>query len=293
MSPAKIKGKDKLPPVRIDLHTHSNESDGTETPLELLEAATRANLDLIALTDHDSIAGWYQIQEQAPTSIEVALGAEISCQTLDALSVHMLGFLFDPEDKALIDSMNETRTNRITRMERIVGRLQEAGIEITVDDVYAETSEGATVGRPHLADAMIRKGIVSDRSEAFDRYLHNRSKYYIPDASPTPEAAISLIKNAGGVAIIAHPFASLRGRIISSDYLESLIGAGLDGIEIHHRDHNDGEREQLTALARRYSLLVTGGSDYHGTGKVNRLGENLTEISQWEKIKERAAKGGR
>ncbi|NDB08501.1 MAG: PHP domain-containing protein [Actinobacteria bacterium] len=274
--------------MRIDLHTHSNESDGTETPLELLDSAIKAGLDLFALTDHDSIAGWQQIKDKAPASIEIALGAEVSCQTLEALSVHMLGYLFNPDDKALIDSMNETRTNRITRMERIVARLQEAGMDITVDDVYAETIEGATVGRPHLADAMIRKGIVADRSEAFETYLHNRSKYYIPDASPTPEAAITLIKNAGGVAIIAHPFASLRGRIISAQYLESLIGAGLDGIEINHRDHNDGEREELSHLAKRYGLLVTGGSDYHGTGKVNRLGENLTDLSQWEKIKERA-----
>lgn len=274
--------------MRIDLHTHSNESDGTETPLELLDSAIKAGLDLFALTDHDSIAGWQQIKNKAPASIEIALGAEVSCQTLEALSVHMLGYLFNPEDKALIDSMNETRTNRITRMERIVARLQEAGMDITVEDVYAETIEGATVGRPHLADAMIRKGIVADRTEAFETYLHNRSKYYIPDASPTPEAAITLIKNAGGVAIIAHPFASLRGRIISAQYLESLIGAGLDGIEINHRDHNDGEREELSHLAKRYGLLVTGGSDYHGTGKVNRLGENLTDLSQWEKIKERA-----
>ena len=274
--------------MRIDLHTHSNESDGTETPLELLDSAIKADLDLFALTDHDSIAGWHQIKDKAPDSIEIGLGAEVSCQTLEALSVHMLGYLFNPDDKALIDSMNETRTNRITRMERIVARLQEAGMDITVEDVYAETIEGATVGRPHLADAMIRKGIVADRSEAFETYLHNRSKYYIPDASPTPEAAITLIKNAGGVAIIAHPFASLRGRIISAQYLESLIGAGLDGIEINHRDHNDGEREELSRLAKRYGLLVTGGSDYHGTGKVNRLGENLTDLSQWEKIKERA-----
>ena len=273
---------------RIDLHTHSNESDGTDTPVELLAKAIEAKLDRFALTDHDSIAGWLQIRELVPTGVELVIGAEVSCQTADALSVHMLGSLFDPENKALIDSMNETRVNRITRMERIVGRLQEAGIELTVDDVYGEVSEGATIGRPHLADAMIRKGIVADRGEAFERYLHNRSKFYIPDASPTPEDAIKLIKDAGGVAVIAHPFASLRGRIISSEYLESLIDAGLDGIEIHHRDHNESERDQLQALARRYGLLVTGGSDYHGHGKVNRLGENLTEVSQWEKLCESA-----
>jgi predicted metal-dependent phosphoesterase TrpH len=273
---------------RIDLHTHSNESDGTDTPIEILAKVAEAGLDRFALTDHDSIAGWQQIKDLVPEGIELVLGAEVSCQTVDALSVHMLGFLFDPENRALIDSMNQTRENRITRMERIVGRLQEAGIDISVEDVYAEVSEGATIGRPHLADAMIRKGLVSERGEAFERFLHNRSKFYIPDASPTPEEAIRLIKEAGGVAVIAHPFASLRGRIISSEYLESLIDAGLDGIEIYHRDHSEGERDQLLALARRYALLVTGGSDYHGRGKVNRLGENLTENSQWEKIAERA-----
>jgi len=274
--------------ARIDLHTHSNESDGTDTPLELLNKVAEAEIDRFALTDHDSIAGWQQIKDLVPSGIELVIGAEVSCQTVDALSVHMLGFLFDPENKALIDSMNETRGNRITRMERIVGRLQEAGIDISVEDVYAEVSEGATIGRPHLADAMIRKGIVRERGEAFERFLHNRSKFYIPDASPTPEEAIRLIKEAGGVAVIAHPFASLRGRIISSEYLESLIDAGLDGIEILHRDHSEGERDQLLALVRRYALLVTGGSDYHGKRKVNRLGENLTELSQWEKISERA-----
>lgn len=274
--------------ARIDLHTHSNESDGTDTPLELLNKVAEAEIDRFALTDHDSIAGWQQIKDLVPSGIELVIGAEVSCQTVDALSVHMLGFLFDPENKALIDSMNETRGNRITRMGRIVGRLQEAGIDISVEDVYAEVSEGATIGRPHLADAMIRKGIVRERGEAFERFLHNRSKFYIPDASPTPEEAIRLIKEAGGVAVIAHPFASLRGRIISSEYLESLIDAGLDGIEIFHRDHSEGERDQLLALVRRYALLVTGGSDYHGKGKVNRLGENLTELSQWEKISERA-----
>lgn len=274
---------------RIDLHTHSNESDGTDTPLELLTKVVEAGVTRFALTDHDSIAGWHQIREVVPTGIELVLGAEVSCQTIDALSVHMLGFLFNPENVALIESMNETRVNRITRMERIVGRLQEAGIDISVEDVYAEVSEGATIGRPHLADAMIRKGLVSERGEAFEKFLHNRSKFYIPDASPTPEEAIRLIKEAGGVAVIAHPFASLRGRIISSEYLESLIEAGLDGVEIYHRDHSESERGELLALVRRYSLLVTGGSDYHGHGKVNRLGENLTDLSQWEKICERAS----
>jgi len=275
--------------IRIDLHTHSNESDGTDRPGALVESAIQSGLTHLALTDHDSVAGWGDALEHRDERIALILGAEISCQTIDALSVHMLGLLFDPANVQLKEAMDQTRTNRITRMERIVGKLQEAGIEITIDDVYAELREGATLGRPHLADAMVKRGIVKDRSEAFEKFLHNRSKFYIPDASPTPERAIELIKGAGGVAIIAHPFASLRGRIISPEYLESLVDAGLDGIEIDHRDHNEGERDSLRELTRRYGLIVTGGSDYHGTGKENRLGENLTDPSQFEKVVGRAS----
>lgn len=272
----------------IDLHTHSNESDGTDTPAELVAKAHQSGISVLALTDHDSISGWQSALDNKSSELSLVLGAEVSCQTEDALSVHMLGLLFDPNNLALLDAMAQTRVNRVSRMEKIVARLQEAGIEITIEDVYAELSEGATLGRPHLADAMVRRRIVSNRGEAFEKYLHNRSKFYIPDASPTPETAIKLIKDAGGVAIIAHPFASLRGRIISPEYLEQLIAAGLDGIEIHHRDHNQSERDQLTAIARRYSLIVTGGSDYHGSGKENLLAENKTDIGQFEKILERA-----
>lgn len=275
--------------ITIDLHTHSNESDGTDRPGELVTNAIAAGVSHLALTDHDSITGWREALEHRDESIILILGAEVSCQTREALSVHMLGLLFDPEDVTLRNSMEQTRTNRVTRMERIVARLQEAGMEITIEDVYAELREGATLGRPHLADAMVRRGIVNDRSEAFEKFLHNRSKFYIPDASPTPEDAIAMIKGAGGVAIIAHPFASLRGRIISAEYLESLVDAGLDGIEIDHRDHNESEREQLRAMARRYSLIITGGSDYHGTGKENRLAENTTDMAQLERIFSRAS----
>ncbi|MGA1609195.1 MAG: PHP domain-containing protein [Candidatus Nanopelagicaceae bacterium] len=273
---------------RIDLHTHSNESDGTDRPGELVEKAIVAGVTHLSVTDHDSITGWSEALSHRDDSISLILGAEISCQTSEALSVHMLGLLFDPENQPLRSAMEQTRTNRVTRMERIVTRLQEAGIEITIADVYAELSEGATLGRPHLADAMVKKGIVSDRSEAFERYLHNRSKFYIPDASPTPEIAIGLIKEAGGVAVIAHPFASLRGRIISPEYLESLVDAGLDGIEIDHRDHNEGERDALREMVRRFGLIATGGSDYHGTGKVNKLAENTTDMAQLERIITRA-----
>lgn len=274
--------------IRIDLHTHSNESDGTDHPGELVEKAIEAGVTHLALTDHDSINGWSEALAHRGDSIALVLGAEISCQTSEALSVHMLGLLFDPENQPLRAALEETRNNRITRMERIVAKLQEAGMEITIKDVYAELSEGATLGRPHLADAMVKKGIVADRGEAFEKFLHNRSKYYIPDASPTPEAAIGLIKAAGGVAVIAHPFASLRGRIISPEYLESLVDAGLDGIEIDHRDHNEGERDSLREMVRRFGLITTGGSDYHGTGKVNQLAENTTDLAQLERIITRA-----
>ena len=148
--------------------------------------------------------------------LSLVLGAEISCQTVDGISVHILGLLFDPNFNQLMQTLEQTRENRYSRMERIIKRINEAGIEITMSDVLEQLADGATLGRPHLADALVKKGVVKNRDEAFTQMLHNNSKYYIPHYSPLPEEAIKLIKQAGGVAVIAHPMASHRGRVISS-----------------------------------------------------------------------------
>ena len=272
----------------IDLHTHSNFSDGTDSPAQLINKALATGITTIALTDHDSVAGIAQAQSALRPGISLVAGAEISCQTDDGISVHMLGLLFDLENKDLISTMEKTRENRHGRMQRIIERLNEAGIEISIQDVLAELAQGATLGRPHLADALIKKGVVSSRDEAFSQMLHNKSKFYVAHYSPKPVEAIKLIKAAGGVAIIAHPMASHRGRTISIETFGDLIEAGLDAIEVDHRDHSPDEKNALIQLARDNNLVMTGASDYHGNGKLNLLGEYTTDPAQWEQLEARA-----
>ena len=272
----------------IDLHTHTTFSDGTDTPTQLINKALAAGITTIALTDHDSISGWQEATTALRPGICLVPGAEVSCQTLDGISVHILGLLFDSSNTDLIDTLEKTRENRFGRMEKIIAKINEAGIEISMSEVLEQLSDGATLGRPHLADALIKKGVVASREEAFTQMLHNHSKYYVSHYSPTPEAVIKLIKDAGGVSVIAHPMASHRGRTISLDTFGSLIQAGLDGIEVDHRDHSAEEKTQLISLAKESKLVMTGASDYHGNGKLNLLGEYTTEPVQWQKLEERA-----
>jgi predicted metal-dependent phosphoesterase TrpH len=272
----------------IDLHTHTTFSDGTDTPTQLINKALAAGITTIALTDHDSISGWQEATTALRPGICLVPGAEVSCQTLDGISVHILGLLFDSSNTELIDTLEKTRENRFGRMEKIIAKINEAGIEISMSEVLEQLSDGATLGRPHLADALIKKGVVASREEAFTQMLHNHSKYYVSHYSPTPEAVIKLIKDAGGVSVIAHPMASHRGRTISLDTFGSLIQAGLDGIEVDHRDHSAEEKTQLISLAKESKLVMTGASDYHGNGKLNLLGEYTTEPVQCQKLEERA-----
>ena len=155
-------------------------------------------------------------------------------------------------------------------------------------DVESVKPEGATLGRPHIADALVKNGVVASRDEAFAELLHNDSPYYVAHLAPTPEDAIAMIRKSGGVAVIAHPFASLRGKVLSVEDFLPLKKAGLNGIEVNHRDHNNDERIALAAIARELDLVITGASDYHGTGKLNSLGENLTDKAQWERLESEA-----
>jgi predicted metal-dependent phosphoesterase TrpH len=274
--------------LKIDLHTHTSYSDGTDTPAELINKALAAGISIIGLTDHDSISGWQEATNALRVGISLVPGAEISCQTSDGISVHILGLLFDSNNSELMDTLEKTRENRHGRMEKIIARINEAGIDITMNDVLEQLSNGATLGRPHLADALVKKGIVASRDEAFTQMLHNNSKYYVSHYSPTPEAAIKLIKAAGGVSVIAHPMASHRGKTISQETFGSIIQAGLDGIEVDHRDHSPDEKLQLIQLASESNLVMTGASDYHGNGKLNTLGEYTTSPEQWEKLESRS-----
>jgi predicted metal-dependent phosphoesterase TrpH len=197
----------------------------------------------------------------------------------------MLGLLFDGNNQPLQQLLSDSRDTRIPRMKKMIENLQGAGYEITLDDVAAATPEGATLGRPHLADALVAKKIVRSRDEAFTDLLNNDSPYYVSHFAPTPEDAI---RAAGGVAVIAHPFASRRGQTLNPDSFTSLVEAGLNGIEVYHRDQNQEERAQLITVARALDLAITGSSDYHGTGKLNQLGENTTAQAEWEHLESMA-----
>jgi len=277
----------------IDLHTHSNASDGTDSPSQLINKAINRGINILALTDHDTTRGWNEashalLNHPSQSTMKLVLGAEISCQDENGISIHMLGLLFDPDYQPLFEVLERTRENRHSRMERIIARLNEAGIDITLEEVNAQREGDATLGRPHLADALVARGHVASRDEAFAALLHNKSKFYINHYSPSPIETIKLIKEAGGVAVIAHPLASQRGRTISMDLFESLMSAGLDGIEVDHRDHSESEKSELLKFAIENDLIITGSSDYHGTGKQNQLAEFTTHSRQWEALEARA-----
>ena len=272
----------------IDLHTHTTCSDGTDSPRELVNKAIVQGLHVLGISDHDTTSGWEEATQTLRGSLQLALGAEISCLTHDGISVHMLGMLFDPKHAEMQQVLEETRDGRLPRMRKMIEKMWEEGMDISIEDVEKAMPAGATMGRPHLADALVAKKIVKSRDEAFIDLLHNDSRFYVSHAAPTPAEAIALIRRAGGVAVIAHPFASHRGQILQSEDFAELVAAGLNGIEVDHRDQNPDERAMLRVIARELDLVVTGSSDYHGTGKLNSLAENHTHREQWEKLEAQA-----
>ncbi|WP_026534385.1 PHP domain-containing protein [Arthrobacter sp. H14] len=272
--------------MKIDLHTHSNVSDGTEPPAGVAAAAAAAGLDAFALTDHDSTAGW---TEAASAAADLGLtfvpGMEISCRSAEGISVHVLSYLHDPDDAGLLEEVERSRDARMTRAERMVDRLAE-DFPISWQRVAEHVSPGATVGRPHIADALVAAGVVEDRSEAFKQILTAHSPYFISHYAPEATAAVALVRAAGGVPVFAHPVASSRGRVVSEHTFTEMIDAGLLGLEVDHRDNPEEGRAWLRRLAARHDLLMTGSSDYHGAGKLNRLGECLTSEETLDRIEE-------
>jgi 3',5'-nucleoside bisphosphate phosphatase len=264
-----------MPDPFIDLHTHSSVSDGTEPPADLVRAAVAAGLDVVALTDHDTTAGWASATEAAEAlPITLLPGLELSTR-IGFRSVHMLGYLVDPTDAALVAETTRIRDGRLERAKRMVASIGRDH-PLTWDDVLAQASDGATIGRPHIADALVARGLESDRSAAFRGILHPASGYYEPHEAPSPLRGVELIRGAGGVPVIAHPAASSRGIVIDEDALRELVEAGLGGLEVDHRENIAHGKRTLLDWAARYGLVVTGSSDYHGTGKPNRLGEHRT-----------------
>jgi predicted metal-dependent phosphoesterase TrpH len=272
-----------MPSRPIDLHAHSSVSDGTESPAELVRAAVDAGLGAVALTDHDSTAGWAEATRAVVgTGLLLVPGMELST-SFGLNSVHMLGYLFDPTDAAILSETARLRDSRLHRAERIVERIA-VDYDITWQDVLDQSTKGATLGRPHIADALVARGFAPDRSAAFAGILHWRSGYYEPHEAPSPLVGIRLIREAGGVPVIAHPATRGREPNVSEKGFASLVEAGLMGVEIAHRENTRAGAERLRELAAKHDLIVTGSSDYHGEGKPNRLGENSTDPEQLERI---------
>jgi 3',5'-nucleoside bisphosphate phosphatase len=271
----------------FDLHTHSNISDGTEPPATVVRAAARAGLTGLALTDHDTTAGWAEAIDQAAVSgVAFIPGMEVSCVSETGISVHLLSYLHDPQAPGLTGEIRRARDSRLTRAQRMVTRLSR-DYPISWQMVLEHSTPDATIGRPHIADALVTAGVVRDRSAAFTSILTPRSQYYVGHYAPDPVDAVRLVIEAGGVPVFAHPMASMRGRVIGMDLFRDMIDAGLAGVEADHRDNPEEARRTLRLIAREHDLFVTGSSDYHGAGKPNRIGEHRTPDEVVAQIEER------
>ncbi|MDW3845776.1 PHP domain-containing protein [Micromonospora sp. BRA006-A] len=272
-------------PARIDLHTHSTASDGTLTPADLVRAAAEAGLDVVALTDHDTTAGWAPAVAALPPGLTLIRGAEISCRWFGAepaIPLHLLAYLFDPAEPHLAAELARVRRAREERGERIVRLLQADGIPVSWTEILTGAG-GGTVGRPHIAQALIRAGLVATTSEAFGPdWLGER--YRLPKDDIEVFQAVALVRAAGGVPVFAHPKASRRGRIVPDELIADLAAAGLAGLEADHEDHDPAEREHVRGLAADLGLLVTGSSDFHGSHKTVRLGAHTTGPEAYERI---------
>ncbi|MFE9676288.1 PHP domain-containing protein [Streptomyces sp. NPDC006259] len=273
--------------MRIDLHCHSTASDGTDTPAELVRNAAAAGLDVVALTDHDSTRGHAEAIAALPRGLTLVTGAELSCR-LDGISMHMLAYLFDPDEPALLAERELVRDDRVPRARAMVTRLNELGVPVTWEQVARIAGEGS-VGRPHVATALVELGVVPTVNDAFTQnWLSDGGRAYVEKHETDPFEAIRLVKAAGGVTVFAHPAASKRGRTVPESAIAELAAAGLDGIEVDHMDHDDDTRARLRGLAADLGLLVTGSSDYHGSRKTCTLGEYTTDPEVYGEITRRA-----
>ena len=271
-----------MPARVIDLHTHSTASDGSTPPAVLVREAREQGLDVLALTDHDTTGGWAEAEQALPAGLALVRGAEISCVS-GGISLHLLAYLFDPEEPALAEELRALRESRVGRAESMARRLEGAGTGVT----WARVQElaGGTVGRPHVAQALVEQGHVQTVGEAFTpEWIGTGGRYYVAKRELDVLAAVRLVRAAGGVPVFAHPAATKRGRTVGDDVIVAMAEAGLAGLEVDHVDHDDDARRHLRGLADELGLLTTGSSDFHGANKTVRLGENVTPEASYERI---------
>ncbi|WP_306190478.1 MULTISPECIES: PHP domain-containing protein [unclassified Streptomyces] len=273
--------------MRIDLHTHSTASDGTDTPAELVLGAAAAGLDVVALTDHDTTRGHAEAIAALPEGLTLVTGAELSCR-IDGTSMHMLAYLFDPAEPALLAERELVRDDRVPRAKGMIAKLNALGVPVTWEQVARIAGDGS-VGRPHIASALVELGVVPTVGDAFtDQWLADGGRAYVEKHETDPFEAIRLVKGAGGVCVFAHPAAVKRGRTVPESAIAEMAAAGLDGIEVDHMDHDPDTRARLRGLAAELGLLVTGSSDYHGSRKSVSLGEFTTDPEVYGEITRRA-----
>lgn len=272
--------------MRIDLHTHSRVSDGTDSPAELVGRAADAGLDVVALTDHDTFDGLDEaVAEGERRDIQVVRGMELSCARRGS-SVHLLAYGADPAHPALAAEMVRVRGGRTDRLGSVLERLHDLGVPVSEAEVMVQVGLSPSVGRPHIADALIAAGHVGDRAEAFDRFLADGGPAHVPRYAIAIDRGIDLVHAAGGVAVIAHPWGRGREHLLPSELLEQLVDEhGLDGLEVDHQDHDAEARHRLRQLTTQLGVLATGSSDYHGTGKQDHeLGCNTTDPAVYTEI---------
>ncbi len=276
--------------MAIDLHTHSTASDGTVAPADLMVEAAAAGLSVVALTDHDTTAGWDDAAAALPPGLTLVPGAEISCVYVGAdgpISVHLLALLFDRGDQPFAQARAGLRESRSGRGRQIVDKLR--ADDFPIDWAQVERiAGGAPVGRPHIARALVASGAASDVPDAFARLLFSGSPYYVRKVDLPIMQAIALVRAAGGVPVFAHPFAHRRGRVVGDEVIEAMTAAGLAGIEVDHPDHDDESRAHAARLAARLGLIGTGSSDYHGTNKTTPIAACTSDPASYAAIVELA-----
>jgi predicted metal-dependent phosphoesterase TrpH len=283
--------------MRIDLHVHSTASDGTRPPAEVMARAVAAGLDVVALTDHDTTAGWAAAAGALPGGLTLLPGAEISCAVEDpgsgeVVGLHLLGYLFDPAEPALAAELYALREDRRRRATEMVELLRSLGAPVDHAVVAALAGDGA-VGRPHIARALVQAGVVPHAGAAFTpEWIGDGGRAWVAKHAMDPLAAIALVRAAGGVTVLAHPGAETRGAVVGDDVIAAMAAAGLDGIEVDHPDHSAPTRHRLSSLAESLQLLATGSSDDHGSFTGDRIGCETTSPAAYEALVARARVSG-
>jgi 3',5'-nucleoside bisphosphate phosphatase len=261
--------------VRVDLHTHSSASDGTQPPADVVRRARAAGVDVLALTDHDTVGGHAEAAAARPPGLTLVRGMELSCR-LHGHSLHLLAYLFDPAEPELAAERERIRDDRARRARGMVERLRALGAPVTWEAVRRITGDSVP-GRPHIARAMVEAGVLASVEEAFtDAWIGAGGRAYVDRYALDPVRAVRLVRSAGGVPVLAHPRAGRRGYGVADEDIAVLAAAGLGGVETDHPDHGPADRAALRALAGDLGLMVTGGSDDHGDLTGNRLGAETT-----------------